>query len=99
MKSCYCAVLMNLKQESFWTKNTSTYLLMAQNSKLIPTLMVRRYANVNLKKLLTVTVRDSTMPKMLLLAMTLTEIAMSLVTTYTKSTHGVLTIKRNYLPI
>jgi len=99
MKSCYCAVLMNLKQESFWTKNTSTYLLMAQNSKLIPTLMVRRHANVNLKKLLTVTVRDSTMPKMLLGVMTPTEIATYLVTTYTKSTVGVLTTNLNYLPI
>jgi len=72
---------------------------MVQNSKLIPTLMVRRYANVNLKKLLTVTVRDSTMPKMLLWVMILTEIAMSSVTTFTKSTVGVLTIKLNYLPI
>ncbi len=72
---------------------------MVQNSKLIPTLMVRRYANVNLKKLLTVTARDSTMPKMLLWVMTPTEIATFLVTTYTKSTVGVLTIKMNYLRI
>jgi hypothetical protein len=90
---------MNLKQESFWTKNTSTYLLMVQNSKLIQTLMVRRYANVNLKKLLTVTVRDSTMPKMLLGVMTPTETATYLVTTFTKSTVGVFTTKRNYLRI
>jgi len=61
--------------------------------------MVRRYANVNLKKILTVTVRDSTMPKMLLGVMTPTEIAMSLVTTFTKSTVGVLTTKLNYLHI
>jgi hypothetical protein len=72
---------------------------MVQNSKLIPTLMVRRYANVNLKKLLTVTVRDSTMPKMLLWVMTPTEIATYLVTTFTNSTVGVLTTKLNYLPI
>jgi hypothetical protein len=76
---------------------------MVQNSKFIPTLMVRRYANVNLKKnlkkLLTVTVRDSTMPKMLLGVMTPTETAMSLVTTYTKSTVGVFTTKLNYLHI
>jgi hypothetical protein len=72
---------------------------MVQNSKLIPTLMVRRYANVNLKKLLTVTVKDSTMPKMLLWVMIPTEIATSLVTTFTKSTVGVLTTKLNYLHI
>jgi hypothetical protein len=84
---------MNPKQESFWTKNTSISLLMVQNSKLIPTLMVRRYVNANLA---TVNARDSTMLKMLLLVMTPTEIAMSLVTTFTKSTVGVLTTKLNY---
>jgi len=96
MKSSNCAVLMNLKQESFWTKNTSISLLMVQNSKLIPTLMVRRYVNANLA---TVNARDSTTLKMLLLVMTPTEIVMSLVTTFTKSTVGVLTTKLNYLHI
>ena len=66
---------------------------MAQNSKLIPTLMVRRYVSANLA---TVNARDSTTLKMLLLAMTPTEIAMSLVTTFTKSTVGVLTTKLNF---
>ncbi len=70
---------------------------MVQNSKLIPILMVRRYANA--KELLTVTARDSTMQKMLLWVTIPTEIAMSLVTTYTKSTVGVLTTKLNYLRI
>ena len=85
---------MNLKQESFWTKNTSTYLLMEQNLKLIPTPTEKRYVNVNH---IIANARDSTMPRMLLSVMILTEIAMSLVTTYTKSTAGVLTIKQHYL--
>jgi len=82
---------------------------MEPNSKLILTLMARKYANVNLKGTLIVNARDSTMTMKLLGVMTLTEIAMSLVTIFTKSTHGVLTTvvpttngrteRLNYLPI
>ena len=72
---------------------------MEQNSKLIPTHMVKKYAIVNLKKTLIVNARDSIMLMRLLGDMTLTEIAMSMVTIFTKSTHGVLTIKLNCLPI
>jgi len=96
MKSSIYAVLLNRKQESFWTWNISISLLMEQNSRLIPTLMVRRYANANLAS---VNARDSTTLKMLLWVMILTEIATSLVTTFTNSTVGVLTTKQNYLPI
>src|SRR5512139_1415214 len=99
MRFSNCVVLMNLKQENLWTQNTSISLLMEQNSKLILILMVKKYANVNLKEFLIVNARDSTMLMKLLGVMTLTEIAMSMVITFTKSTHGVLTTKLNYLPI
>jgi len=69
---------------------------MVQNLKLIPTLMERRYVNVNL---ITVTVRDSTMQKRHLWVMIPIEIAMCSVTTFTKSTVGPLKAKLNYLPI
>jgi hypothetical protein len=66
---------------------------MVQNLKLIPTLMERKYVNANR---IIVNARDSTMPRMLLWVMTLTEIATSLVTAFTKSTVGALTTKLNY---
>ena len=69
---------------------------MVLNSKPTLILMARRYANANL---IVVNARGSTMLNMLLGVMTLTEIATFLVTTFTKSTHGVLTTKLNYLPI
>jgi hypothetical protein len=69
---------------------------MVQNSRLIPVPMVRRYVNANH---IIVSAKDSTTLKMLLWVMILTEIAMSSVTTFTKSTVGVLTTKLNYLPI
>lgn len=69
---------------------------MELNLKLILILMVKKYANVNP---IIVNVRDSTMLMRLLGVMTLTEIVMSLAITFTKSTHGVLTTKLNYLPI
>jgi hypothetical protein len=58
--------------------------------------MARRYATVNP---ITVNARDSTTLKKLLGVMTHTEIAMSSVITFTKSTVGLMTTKLNYLPI
>jgi hypothetical protein len=69
---------------------------MVQNSKLILTLMARRYVSVNLA---TVNARDSITLKMLLLVMIHIEIAMYSVTIFTNSTVGVLTINLNYLHI
>jgi hypothetical protein len=57
---------------------------MEQNSKLILTLMAKRYANVNLKEFLIVNARDSTMLMKLHGDMTPTEIAMSMVIIFTK---------------
>jgi len=72
---------------------------MVQNSRLIPTLMVRRYANAKEIPHIIVNARDSTMQRMLLWVMIPTEIATSLVTAFTKSTVGALTTKLNYLHI
>jgi hypothetical protein len=69
---------------------------MVQNLKLIPTPMERRYVNANH---IIVNARDSITLRMLLWVMTLTGIAMSMVTTFTNSTVGVLTTKLNYLHI
>lgn len=57
---------------------------MEPNSKSILTRMARRYATVNLKEFLNATARDSTMLMRLLGDMTLTEIAMSMATIFTK---------------
>lgn len=57
---------------------------MELNSKPILTRMARRYATVNLKEFLNATARDSIMLMKLLGVMTLTEIAMSMVTIFTK---------------
>jgi hypothetical protein len=70
---------------------------MELNSKLILIHMGKKYANVNPK--IIANARDSTMPMRLLADMILIEIAMSLVTIFTKSTLGVLTTKLSYLPI
>jgi len=63
---------------------------MEPNSKLIPILMARRYATVKetplIKETLIVNARDSTMLMKLLGDITPTEIAMFMVTIYTKST-------------
>jgi hypothetical protein len=57
---------------------------MELNLKLIPTLMGKKYANVNLKEILIVNARDSIMLMKLLGDMTPTEIAMFMVITFTK---------------
>ena len=61
---------------------------MEPNSKLIPTLMGKKYANVKetplIKEILIVNARDSTMLMKLLGDMTPTEIAMFMAITFTK---------------
>lgn len=66
---------------------------MELNSKFILIRMVEKYASV--KKTLIVNARDSTMLMKLLGVMTLTEIVMFLVITFTKSAHGALITKPN----
>lgn len=76
---------------------------MEPNSKLILILMAKRYANVKetplIKETLIVNARDFTMLTKLLGDTTPTEIAMFMVITFTKSTHGILRTKLNCLPI